>query len=86
MPTISRFYGVVIRMYWSDHPPPHFHARYGAERALIDIGSLRVIRGSLPPRALALTLEWAALHRDDLEEDWRLCAMRQKPNPIPPLD
>ena len=86
MPTISTFYGVAIRMYWADHAPPHFHAQYGAEEAVFEIQTLRMTRGSLPRRALALTLEWAALHRQELLEDWQLCAMRQMPKIIPPLD
>ena len=85
MPTISTFYGVAIRMFWADHAPPHFHAIYGASEALIDIRTLEVIRGSLPSRALALTLEWAALHREDLLEDWDLCVTKQTPKKIPPL-
>jgi hypothetical protein len=85
MPTISTFYGVAIRMFWADHAPPHFHAIYGASKASIDIRTLMVIRGSLPSRALALTLEWAALHRQELLEDWDLCATKQIPKKIPPL-
>jgi hypothetical protein len=80
------FYGVRIMMYWTDHAPPHFHAMYGADEASIEIRSLVVVRGSLPPRALALTLEWAALHREELLEDWQLCATKQMPKRIPPLD
>jgi len=59
MPTISRFYGILIQMYFADHPPPHFHALYAEFEALIAIGTFEVIRGELPPRALALVLEWA---------------------------
>lgn len=54
MPTISVFYGIVIQMFWMDHAPPHFHALYGGEEALIDIRSLAVLEGALPRRALAL--------------------------------
>ena len=85
MPTISTFYGVAIRMYWADHAPPHFHAIYGGDEALISIRSLKVLRGTLPPRALELTLEWAALYRQELLEDWDLCATKQTPKKIPPL-
>ena len=85
MPTISRFYGVRIRMYWADHSPPHFHAFFGKHRAAIDIRSLRVLAGSLP-RALLLTLEWAAQHRAALMEDWDLCARMEIPKRIPPLE
>jgi hypothetical protein len=86
MPTISVFYGVVIRMFWSDHSPPHFQALYSGEEATIEIQTLRISRGALPRRALALTLEWAAVHREALLEDWNLCAMNEMPKKIPPLD
>ena len=85
MPTLSVFYGIVIQMFWRDHSPPHFHALYGEYEALIDVRDLRVLRGSLPRRALALVLEWAAEHRDELREDWNLCNQLQTPNPIEPL-
>jgi hypothetical protein len=58
MPTISVFYGIVIQMFWRDHGPPHFHALYGGDEALIDLRDLRTMRGSLPRRAMALVLEW----------------------------
>ena len=49
MPELCRFYGIVIRMYFGDHPPPHFHAEYGSEKAAISIDDLSIIKGSLPP-------------------------------------
>ncbi|MGH8593583.1 MAG: DUF4160 domain-containing protein [Gammaproteobacteria bacterium] len=85
MPTISIFYGIVIQMFWREHGPPHFHVLYAEHEALIDLVELRVIRGSLPRRALALVLEWAAEHRDELMEDWKLCSQMQPPKPIEPL-
>ncbi|MCU0670572.1 MAG: DUF4160 domain-containing protein [Myxococcota bacterium] len=85
MPTISVFYGIVIQMFWNDHAPPHFHALYAEHEAQIDLRDLRVLHGSLPRRAMALVLEWAAEHRDELMEDWELCRRLQPPNPIPPL-
>jgi uncharacterized protein DUF4160 len=63
MPTISAFYGILIRMFFNDHAPPHFHARYGEFEATIDIGSLEVIEGELPSRALPLVREWAMIER-----------------------
>jgi hypothetical protein len=84
MPTISVFYGIVIQMFWRDHPP-HFHALYGEHKVSIDLGELSVLRGSLPRRAMALVLEWAAEHRDVLMEDWNLCSQLQTPNKIEPL-
>ena len=86
MPTISTFYGILIQMFWQEHAPPHFQALYGEFEALVDIRTLEVIRGSLPRRALALVLEWAALHRNELTEDWKLCETRQSPHKISPLE
>ena len=85
MPTISVFYGILIQMFWQDHAPTHFHALYAEHEALIDLRDLRVMRGSLPRRAMALVLEWAAEHRDELMEDWNLCSRMQTPKPIEPL-
>lgn len=85
MPTISVFYGVVIQMFWRDHGPPHFHALYGEEEALIDLRDLRILKGSLPRRAMALVLEWASDHRDELLEDWNQCRELKHPNWIEPL-
>lgn len=85
MPTISVFYGIVIQMFWQDHAPPHFHALYAEHEALIDLRNLGVMRGSLPRRAMALVLEWAAEHRDELMEDWELCSRIRTPKPIEPL-
>jgi len=64
MPEISRFFGIVIQMYYGDHDPPHFHVRYSGQKALIAIETLEVLRGQLPPRALSLVREWAALHTE----------------------
>ena len=86
MPEISRFFGIVIRMYWNDHEPAHFHAIYGEHEALIEIESLAIYRGELPRRALALVLEWAAIHRDELREDWLLARLTQPMQPIQPLE
>ena len=85
MPTISFFYGIVIQMFWRDHGPPHFHALYGDDEVLIDLRNLRVMRGSLPRRAMALVLEWADENRVELMEDWNLSSQLQPPKPIKPL-
>ncbi len=85
MPTLSVFYGIVIQMFWREHPPPHFHALYGEYEVQIDLRDLSVLRGRLPRRAMALVLEWAAEHRDELMEDWNLCSQLQTPRPIEPL-
>jgi hypothetical protein len=85
MPTISRFYGILIQMYFGDHPPPHFHALYSEFEAVIDIRTFEIIRGELPLRAMALVLEWAQQHRDELMRDWELCVQNQIPERIRPL-
>ena len=86
MPTISQFFGIVIQMFWRQHAPPHFHALYAEHEALIDIRTLDVISGKLPRRAMALVLEWAAMHRVELMEDWDLCQAKQMPKKIIPLE
>ena len=85
MPTISTFYGILIQMFWGDHAPPHFHALYVEHEVSINIRTLEVVRGSMPRRALALVLEWAFQHREELLEDWTLCEKNQSPKKISPL-
>jgi Domain of unknown function (DUF4160) len=85
MPRLSAFYGIVIGMFYRDHAPPHFHARYADSEAKIDISSLELIDGSLPPRAARLVREWAELHRAELAADWDLAVKRLPLNPIEPL-
>lgn len=85
MPTISTFYGIIIRMFFAEHAPPHFHAKYGEFKASIAIESLAVLDGKLPRRALELVLDWAELHRKELLEDWELCQRHQQPRKIDPL-
>ena len=85
MPEISRFYGIVIQMYFGDHPPPHFHARYSGHRAKIDIDALAVIEGTLPARALGLVTEWAALHQEELRAAFERAANSTPPGKIEPL-
>ncbi|MGA3065679.1 MAG: DUF4160 domain-containing protein [Tepidisphaeraceae bacterium] len=86
MPTISVFFGVTIRMYYDDHAPPHFHAYYGEHAAVVEIDTLRVRYGQLPRRAIALVLEWAAIHRVELMANWWLADTHQPLNPIEPLE
>lgn len=85
MPKISLFYGILIQMFWKDHAPPHFHVRYAGYKARIEIGTLGVISGELPRRALVLVLEWAQEHRAELMEDWNLCSQSHQPKKIEPL-
>jgi len=72
-------------MYFRDHPPPHFHAKYGEHEALVEIDSLTVIEGALPPRALRLVREWGVLHRPELASNWNLARDRQPLESIDPL-
>jgi hypothetical protein len=86
MPEISRFFGIVIAMFYADHEPPRFHARYGRGQATIGLDGLRVLEGRLPPRALGLVMEWAVVHQAELSADWEL-ARRQAPlQKIAPLE
>ena len=71
MPTIAIFYGITIQMYWDDHNPPHFHARYGRAKAIIRISDGEVVSGELPPTATRMVREWALLRRAELEENWQ---------------
>lgn len=77
MPRISAFYGVVITMYFSDHPPPHFHARYGDYQAQVDIATGSLLSGFLPRRAANLVAEWAGLHHAELEANWQRAVAEQ---------
>ncbi len=85
MPEISRFLGIIVRMRFNDHPPPHFHVQAAGRTAAVSIRSLRVLEGDLSPRILGLVVEWAALHRDELLLDWDLAMKRQPLNRIDPL-
>ncbi len=85
MPEISRFYGIIIAMFYGDHSPPHFHARYGKNKVAIHIEDFRILEGGLPPRALGLLIEWAALHQQELMRNWELTQRNQPPQKIEPL-
>ena len=86
MPEISRFFGIIITMYYSDHQPPHFHVRYGDSKAQIDIETISILNGTLPPRVFGLVAEWALAHQDELREDWQLVQNEAMPNKIDPLE
>lgn len=83
MPEVARFYGIVIKVFFGDHPPPHFHAIYGEynANALVSIESLEIIEGDLPSRAQKLVLEWAILYQQDLLQMWNNQEFRK----LPPL-
>jgi hypothetical protein len=85
MPTLSFFYGIEIRMYWTDHPPPHFHAFFSGHLAVIDINECEIIRGKFPRGARLLVLEWAKEHQRELLEAWDKCSKQITPPKIQPL-
>lgn len=86
MPEISRFLGIVIAMYYNDHSPPHFHARYGDSEIRVNIEDGEIISGEFPRRAQRLVLEWLELHRSELLEDWSLAQDRKPLKKIEPLE
>jgi hypothetical protein len=85
MPQISNFFGIIIRMFYDEHNPPHFHAQYGEYKCCIDIQTLALIEGFLPARALGLVMEWAILHRTELLENWNSIEKQQSIRKIEPL-
>lgn len=85
MPRISAFYGIVIAMYFDEHPPAHFHARYGEFDAQIAIDSGEILHGTLPRRAHALVREWVALHEAELSANWERARAEQPLATIDPL-
>jgi hypothetical protein len=86
VPEISRFFGIVIGMFYAEHGVPHFHAVYGSAKASIGIADARVLEGGLPPRALRLVLEWARLHERELLENWGRARRGDPLEPIAPLE
>jgi len=85
MPIVSRFLGITIVMFYADHQPAHFHARYDDAEVLVEIDSGQV-HGAFPPRALRLVLEWRSLHLQELQEDWQRCLAQEPLQPIAPLE
>ena len=86
MPRICEFFGIVIRMYYNDHAPPHFHAEYAEREAVYEIESLETPRGRLPRRAHALVVEWTTLHRAELRDNWIKAREAMVLERIDPLD
>lgn len=86
MPELTRFFGIIISMYYNDHSPPHFHAKYGEAQSSIRIENGQVIEGSLGARALRLVEEWRIIHKAELLEDWALAQTRQPLVRIDPLE
>ncbi len=85
MPRLAEFFGIVVTMFYRDHPPPHFHAVYGEFEAEVEIDPIQIIEGELPRRAQSLVIEWAALHQDELRQSWELARAKQPLPRIPPL-
>jgi hypothetical protein len=85
VPKVSEFFGISIYVYWNEHGPAHFHARYGGERASIGIEDLAVLEGKLSPRVLGLVMEWAALHQDELRQVWQKAMNKEPLGTIAPL-
>ena len=86
MPEISRFFGIIIRMYFDDHNPPHFHAIYGGQEIQVGIDPITVLHGQLPRRAMSMVFEWAALHQQELLANWTYLHSNKMPEKIEPLD
>lgn len=84
MPEICRFYGIIIKMYYSDHNPPHFHVEYQNYEAIIEIDN-GVIIGQMPRRQLNLIYEWLDINKQELVENWELATGREPLNKIDPL-
>lgn len=85
MPEICRFLGIIIQIFYDDHNPPHFHARYGDKKATFDIDSLNILEGDLPVKVRNLVVEWADLHQEELRKDWELAQSGMVPEKIDPL-
>lgn len=85
MPVISRFFGIIIYMFWREHRPPHFHAKYGEEEVTVEIETGKV-NGNMSKRALGLVQEWRKLHKEDLKHEWELTEQKKALFPIKPLE
>jgi Domain of unknown function (DUF4160) len=85
MPQISAFFGILIYMYYDDHNPPHFHAKYGESEAVIGINDFALLEGRLPSKTLGLVIEWASSHQKELLKDWELAKKKEKLLKIEPL-
>jgi hypothetical protein len=86
VPRVSEFYGIVIRMFYSDHPPLHFHVTYGEHRAVVGVDPIEIVSGRLPVRAQRLVFEWASFHQAELTENWHRARRGEALTRIAPLD
>jgi predicted FMN-binding regulatory protein PaiB len=87
MPTISMFFGIIIRMYFApkEHNPPHIHAYYQDYTATFDIENSELIQGNMPSKQIKLLVAWIEIHREELMANWKLCQNQEKPFKIEPL-
>jgi Domain of unknown function (DUF4160) len=85
MPEVSQFYGIVVKIFYADHNPPHFHAEYGDYEVLVNFNTLAILGGSLPARAFGLVSERASLHQHELRAAWERARRLQPPGKIEPL-
>jgi hypothetical protein len=85
VPQISAFHGIVVRMWWNEHPPPHFHVTYGDCTASVSIETLHVVAGWIPSHARRMVIEWALRHRPELAASWRRARAKQSLEKIAPL-
>ena len=85
MPEISRFFGIIVAIFYDDHNLPHFHARHGNQKVAVEIDTLKVLYGEISPRALGLIVEWAALHKTELLNNWKLAEANKPLKKIEPL-
>lgn len=84
MPIISMFYGIIIQMYYGDHNPPHFHARYQGMEAIFDLEG-KIIGGAFPSAQTKLVVAWCEIHHDELIADWEMTSKRKTAFKIDPL-
>ena len=85
MPIISRFFGIVIFMFWRDHAPPHFHAKYGDDEIIVEIES-GTVTGAMSKRAVTMIQEWRIMHQEELMENWRCVEQKKNLKKIRPLE
>ena len=83
MPEISRFLGIIIMIFYKDHSPPHFHAKYSDKAGIFSISDLKMLEGNLPPKVISLIIEWAEMHKNELMIHWELA---QKGSPLKKIE
>jgi hypothetical protein len=86
MPQVSSFFGIKVTMYYNDHPPPHFHVRYGSQKAIITIDSPKIWQGDIPSPQFNLIKDWAIENRNSLQKNWSLARQQQPLEQIPGID